>query len=514
MARATKSWLRWVSRGVFIVSALAALGLAATVTVARAGLRDAALVLVRGEGETLLSRGRKVLRQPPTQAVLERLLEEGRSSGLRYVALVDPRSEAWLEAGTETLRDRSMRPGDIRTRGPLARLVQVLPARLNGRGGLPGEPPWGPPPDGAQRDRPPREGPPEGPRDGPPDRPAEGPRGEPRRDGPPEGPDQPPPPPEARQEQPPDAPPDARPDGPPRQGRGSPPLVVIEFETPVLAHLSDALDRAALIAGLVSVLLLSAAGLFARTAANQAAVEQAAERDRRLVLLGQMSSVMAHELRNPLASLKGQAQLLAEALAGNGNTQTPGGTAGLAKAAERAGRVVLEAERLEKLTSDLLAFVGDAPLSKSLVTPQALLAHATAGLPAARLELDTAAAPGALLVDEVRITAALSNLLRNGLQADEAGGKVSVSIAAAGPDVTLMVRDRGPGLPKGGEEKVFEPFFTTRVRGTGLGLPMARRVAEQHGGTLRGTTHPEGGAVFTLVLPAAARPAASGHTEG
>jgi two-component system sensor histidine kinase HydH len=509
MARVTTSWLRLVSRGVFIVSALAALGLAATVAVARGGLRDATLVLVRGEGETLLSRGRQMMRQPPTQAVLDKLLVEGRSAGLRYVALVDPRTDYWLESGVESLRDRSMRPGDIKTRGPLARLVQVLPARLGGRGGMPGPPPWGPPPEGAQRARPPR--------DGADDRPPEGPpRDRTTREGALEGEGQPPAPSDpfdpggARQDQPPDAQADARPDGPPGQARGSPPLVVIEFETPVLAHLSDALDRAAIIAGLVVVLLLSAAGLFARTAANQAEVERTAERDRRLVLLGQMSSVMAHELRNPLASLKGNSQLLAEALSGTGSSQTPGGTTGLAKAAERANRVVLEAERLEKLTSDLLAFVGDAPLSKALVTPRALLAHATAGLPAARLQREESRAPGALLIDEVRITAALSNLIRNGLQADESGGPVSVSIQAAGSDVTLEVRDRGPGLPAGGEEKIFEPFFTTRVRGTGLGLPMARRVAEQHGGTLRGRTHPEGGAVFTLVLPDAARPAAAG----
>jgi two-component system sensor histidine kinase HydH len=477
MARPDTSWLRWVSRGVFIVSALAALGLAATVAVARSGLRDAALLLVRGEGESLLARGRRSLHQPPTQALLESLVAEGKSSGLRYLALVDPRNGVWLEAGTEELRDRTMKPGDIKTRGQLARLVQVLPGRT-GPAGMRGTPPWGPPPDGTP--------------DGP-----EGPR---------DGPDRPPLPPEGGPNQP-GAPPPSD-DGSPLPPRaGSPPLVVIEFETPVLAHLSDAVDRAAVVAGLVVVLLLSAAGLFARTAFNQAEVERAAERDRRLVLLGQMSSVMAHELRNPLASLKGNSQLLAEALNRNSNTQTPGGTVGLAKAAERANRVVLEAERLEKLTSDLLAFVGDAPLSLGLVTPQALLAHATAGLPAARLQLDTRDAPGALLLDEVRITAALSNLVRNGLQADERGGLVTVSVRAAGGGAVLEVRDRGPGLPSGGEEKIFEPFFTTRVRGTGLGLPLARRVAEQHGGALRGRTHPEGGASFTLSLPGVARPA-------
>ncbi|MBN9160919.1 MAG: sensor histidine kinase, partial [Myxococcales bacterium] len=62
------------------------------------------------------------------------------------------------------------------------------------------------------------------------------------------------------------------------------------------------------------------------------------------------------------------------------------------------------------------------------------------------------------------------------------------------------VRDRGPGLPAGSEAEIFEPFVTTRVRGTGLGLAVARRIAEQHDGTLTGETHPEGGALFTLRL--------------
>jgi two-component system sensor histidine kinase HydH len=71
--------------------------------------------------------------------------------------------------------------------------------------------------------------------------------------------------------------------------------------------------------------------------------------------------------------------------------------------------------------------------------------------------------------------------------------------------VTVEVRDRGPGLPADEPERIFEPFVTTRARGTGLGLAVARRVAEQHGGTLIGETHPAGGAVFRMNLPGAAR---------
>jgi two-component system sensor histidine kinase HydH len=78
-------------------------------------------------------------------------------------------------------------------------------------------------------------------------------------------------------------------------------------------------------------------------------------------------------------------------------------------------------------------------------------------------------------------------------------------IARRGSDVVVDVRDHGPGLAPGDEERIFEPFYTTRVRGTGLGLAVARRAVEQHGGTLRAWTHDGGGALFRVTLPGAAR---------
>ena len=109
-------------------------------------------------------------------------------------------------------------------------------------------------------------------------------------------------------------------------------------------------------------------------------------------------------------------------------------------------------------------------------------------------------------VDEPRIVAALANLVRNGAQAAP-DAPVEVRVVAVGPDVRIDVSDRGPGIPAGEEEAIFEPFVTTRVRGTGLGLAVARRAVEQHGGTLTGETLPEGGARFRVLLPGASRTA-------
>jgi two-component system sensor histidine kinase HydH len=105
-------------------------------------------------------------------------------------------------------------------------------------------------------------------------------------------------------------------------------------------------------------------------------------------------------------------------------------------------------------------------------------------------------------VDPERTSLALRNLLQNGIQATTDGAQpVEVRIDRDANDVVIEVRDHGGGLARGAEAHIFDPFVTTKARGTGLGLSIARRIAEQHRGTLTGETHREGGAVFRLVLP-------------
>jgi two-component system sensor histidine kinase HydH len=268
---------------------------------------------------------------------------------------------------------------------------------------------------------------------------------------------------------------------------GIPLLVVLEFEPPVVANLRRDLQRIALVGAGASAVLLAFAIALSRTARRLAMVEQRAAREQRLVALGTMSSVMAHELRNPLASLKGHAQLLVEDLAEG-------------KPRAKAERVVAEAERLESLTTNLLDFVRDGPMDRVRITPAELVETAIADLDAKRIKTELNGAPPALVVDRLRLTRALHNLVDNALQAGPEH-PVDVTVAQRGRETEISVRDRGPGLPPGETDQLFEPFMTTRVRGTGLGLPLARRIAEQHGGTLTAENHPEGGAVFRLRLP-------------
>ena len=450
---------RLAAWGGVLVATLAAFGLALTVLVARAGREDASELLTRGEGESLLSSVRQELlahRGPPSADELRGILERHKSAGLRYLAVGGPRGEL-TEVGTSLVPDRGMKSGEVRSTGQRARIVEMLP-------GLGAHPPGGPGPGG-----------PEGPGPAGPGPDGLGPPGFPPGMGP-----------EALAWGEPEA------DGLLPAGR-MPPLVVLEFETPVATQLRAAMDRTSEVGAVAVVVLLGAAIVLKRNIGRQAAIARAAERDRRLVALGQMSSVMAHELRNPLAALKGHAQLLVEAL-GEGTRER-----------QKADRVVGESERLVRLTNDLLDFVRDGPLQGEEVATSLVLERALEGLDKDRLDLDLTLTPPAVFVDLSRIASAVSNLVRNALQATTGDERVSVRVAARGKDVVLEVRDHGAGIAPGEEERLFEPFFTTRVRGTGLGLAVARRVVEQHGGTLLGRNHPDGGAVFSVLLPGAVR---------
>ena len=101
--------------------------------------------------------------------------------------------------------------------------------------------------------------------------------------------------------------------------------------------------------------------------------------------------------------------------------------------------------------------------------------------------------------------ATLLNLVLNAAQALAGHGKITVSTSSApGAMVQVQVRDTGPGIPLEIRDQIFEPFFTTKARGGGLGLPIAQRTAELHGGSLSVNCPPEGGTVFTLTLPSPA----------
>ena len=270
---------------------------------------------------------------------------------------------------------------------------------------------------------------------------------------------------------------------------GGPFFEMMEF-VPVAPALVSRAQRSLILAWIGAGLLTLATLLFWRTSTQYDAVRQRLEEQRRLALLGEMSAVLAHEIRNPLASLKGHAQLLAEKL--------PEGTADKRKA----DRVVDEAKRLEVLTNDLLDFARSGPIDFRRVDPAALLRACSVDLPSAAITVDTTSAPDSWYLDERRFSyAVLANLLRNAVQSSPPDRPAEARVFAENGALVFTVRDHGAGLPVGQEARIFDPFFTTRTTGTGLGLALARRIVELHGGSISARNADGGGAIFRVELP-------------
>ncbi|HEU0032204.1 MAG TPA: HAMP domain-containing sensor histidine kinase [Kofleriaceae bacterium] len=261
--------------------------------------------------------------------------------------------------------------------------------------------------------------------------------------------------------------------------------VIIEIEPVQATELRDAATLTLGIGAVAAASLLGVAMVLVMREARRHAEERERERERRLATLGEMSAVLAHEIKNPLASLKGNAQLLAAML--------PAGE----KPKAKAQRVVEEAVRLEQLTNDLLQFVRTGAISREPVDPGELVREAATSV-SPDVELEVASAPRSWPLDATRIRQVIVNLVDNAVAA---GPPVRVSVRRDEGGLVLEVADRGGGVPEDDREKIFEPFFTNKTQGTGLGLAVARRVIEQHGGTLVVLSNPGGGALFRAEIP-------------
>src|SRR5262249_58605174 len=134
---------------------------------------------------------------------------------------------------------------------------------------------------------------------------------------------------------------------------------------------------------------------------------------------------------------------------------------------EKVARVVAEAQRLERLTEDLLSFVRSSQVTPVPVDPAAVLREAVRDVDPRHIDVDTAAAPTSWRLDPARMHQALVNLLRNAMEASPAGSHAVASVARGGEAPGVRVRGRGPGPPPGGPARPFEPFYPPRPRGTG-----------------------------------------------
>ena len=211
-----------------------------------------------------------------------------------------------------------------------------------------------------------------------------------------------------------------------------------------------------------------------------------------LARVGQMAAVVAHEVRNPLAGIKGAIQVLMSRRVPS-DSELP-----------VMRDVVNRIDALGALINDLMVFARPRPPSPTPFDLRALVLEATTMLqrdPAnASVELAIDVPSVTLIADADLIRAAVLNLLINAAQAMGGRGRIALSLQQRDQQCLLEIRDGGPGIPLELREEVFEPFYTTKARGGGLGLAIARRTAELHGGTLILDCPATGGCSFTMTL--------------
>ena len=217
-------------------------------------------------------------------------------------------------------------------------------------------------------------------------------------------------------------------------------------------------------------------------------------------LLAPLLGRLAHEVRNPLSSLDIHVQLLEEdlsALAPQTREQlTP-----------RLEIIHGELHRLEGIVERFLRLAGPAGVDLEPVEIPKILTHVCELLrpEAAAREIDISMQADAslprVMADPVRLTQALLNVAINAIQAVERKGRVEVSAVVSDGKVCVAVSDNGPGIPPEKLASIFDPYFTTKAEGSGLGLWIAQQIVTAHGGVLTAHNAPTGGAVLTMRLP-------------
>ena len=233
--------------------------------------------------------------------------------------------------------------------------------------------------------------------------------------------------------------------------------------------------------------------------------EAEARRSERLAALGQLSAGLAHEIRNPLGVIKGSAEMLAQKLEGAAPLTS-----------ELAGYISSEVNRLNALVTRFLDFarplhVELRPLDISAIVERAL-ESVNGQLPKANVKVERAYAIGLpeILADEQLCERVFVNIIQNAYQAMEGQSdgharalRVSISreVSNGEPGVGVVIEDTGPGVPAELREQIFNPFFTSKKDGVGLGLSIVAKIVDDHRGSIRLESDSARGARFRVFLP-------------
>jgi two-component system sensor histidine kinase HydH len=251
----------------------------------------------------------------------------------------------------------------------------------------------------------------------------------------------------------------------------------------------------------VTVLAGSLAERLRVTGGQLVQAEERADHAERLAALGRVAAALAHEIRNPLGSISGSIQLLRVNSALSHEDQ------------RLCAIIVREASRLEDLVTDMMNLARPqrpqrACVDAALTAREVVELAAQSGRAVSDVEVAYSGVEHALVnADSAQLRQLIWNLVRNAVQASRAGSRVTVTVTvhttrAGELHAELSVRDDGVGLSEEAKSRIFDAFFTTRAQGTGVGLAVVKRIADDHGFLIDVESEAGHGALFTVHLGA------------
>ena len=234
--------------------------------------------------------------------------------------------------------------------------------------------------------------------------------------------------------------------------------------------------------------------LLFRDASEKQRIREEIRRGDQLAVLGGMAARVAHQIRTPLSTIRGLLELLQADLALEGSSK------------DYMERIIQAVDRQDRLVENLLTLSNPDPESCQAVPIPALMEDVLDMLPPdPRVSVSSAAAMAPAWGDAFRLSEVFTNLIQNALEAAPVNGLVDVRMEPGAPGrVRVSIRNTGEGIAEELRDRIFQPFFTTKSRGTGLGLPIARQIVEAHHGNLSLTSDGVSEATFVVDLPTTA----------
>ena len=220
----------------------------------------------------------------------------------------------------------------------------------------------------------------------------------------------------------------------------------------------------------------------------------------RMATVGRLSLKVAHEVRNPIAAIELNAEMLQDIIRGHGGAERD-------EAVGLVSAIRDQVTALDELTEEYLAFARfpkphfEEESINHMLEELADFFRPVATRQGLTLRVDVDRGVPLMEIDRTQLRQAVLNLVKNALEALSSGGALTITSRLEGEQVDIAVTDTGPGISQEVGHRLFEPFFTTKPQGTGLGLSIARQVTDEHGGELSWSTPSGGGAAFTIRLP-------------